>query len=42
MGFLLEGDIVLSGALGPMARVEQPGRYEAVVQGLGNVRVGFA
>ncbi len=38
---LRAGDVVLSGALGPMARVERPGRYEAVVHGLGSVRVAF-
>jgi 2-keto-4-pentenoate hydratase len=39
---LRAGDVVLSGALGPMARVEQPGRYEADVVGLGTVRVAFS
>ncbi len=39
--FLRAGDVVLSGALGPMARVEQPGRYEARIDGLGIARVRF-
>jgi len=38
---LRAGDVVLSGALGPMARVERSGRYEASIIGLGTVRVGF-
>jgi 2-keto-4-pentenoate hydratase len=38
---LLAGDVVLSGALGPMWPVAEPGRYEASVVGLGTVRVGF-
>ncbi len=39
---LRAGDVVLSGALGPMAGVTQPGRYEARIDGLGAVRVRFA
>jgi len=35
------GDIVLSGALGPMAKVTEPGRYEATITGLGTVRATF-
>lgn len=35
------GDVVLSGALGPMARVDEPGHFEATISGLGSVRVTF-
>jgi 2-keto-4-pentenoate hydratase len=38
---LREGDTVLSGALGPMAPVAPGTRYEAVIDGLGSVSVGF-
>ena len=38
---LRAGEVVLSGALGPMARVQDPGHYEANVVGLGTVRVAF-
>jgi 2-keto-4-pentenoate hydratase len=38
---LRAGDVVLSGALGPMARVLEPNRYEADIVGLGTVRVAF-
>jgi len=39
---LRAGDIVLSGALGPMASVSDPGTYEAPIIGLGTVRATFA
>jgi 2-keto-4-pentenoate hydratase len=38
---LRAGDVVLSGALGPMARVQEPGSYEAMITGLGDMRVAF-
>lgn len=37
-----EGDVVLSGALGPVTPVQQGDFLEAVVDGLGKVRVKFA
>jgi 2-keto-4-pentenoate hydratase len=39
---LRTGDLVLSGALGPMADVEPGGTYEATITGLGSVRARFA
>ncbi|MBZ3900424.1 2-keto-4-pentenoate hydratase [Streptomyces griseiscabiei] len=39
---LREGDIVLTGALGPMAVATPGSSFEARISGLGSVRVGFA
>lgn len=38
---LRAGDVVLSGALGPMAKVTESGVYEAAIVGLGTVRARF-